>query len=430
MQALPELVAALPATERLHPEEMRRRQAILLDALFEHHAATTPEFRERVMRAGIEWSATRGFSRLQDIPPLKRRDIQNAGEGFMSSRIPPSHLPLDRVKTSGSTGEPVTIYKTAVNRLYWSAFGMRDHAWNGRNVLGRLCAIRAGIEQLVELPDWGAPANLVGPTGRCLGIPITTPVSRQVDLLDAFRPDTLLVYPNNLRALADDWKLRGHIPAGLSHIRTVGETVSDDLRQHVETVSGRPIEDSYSSQEAGPIAIQCPEGGRYHVMSEALVVEVLDDRDLPCGVGETGRVVITDLHNYASPLIRYDIGDYASVAGPCACGRTLPALGRIMGRERNLLRRLNGARHWPLVGFHSFDSVARVRQYQFVQHAIDAIELRFVTDEPLDDNQQARLVAIAAGAMGCEFRFRLTQSRTRLPIGPNGKFEEFVCRVG
>jgi phenylacetate-CoA ligase len=429
MAALPKLLAAFSATERLDAGDLRHRQETLLDALIDHHATSTPSFRLRLDAAGLLSSPLRGFDRLSQLAPLSRREIQDAGAHFISARIPPAHHPLDAVKTSGSTGEPIAITKTAINRLYWSAFALRDHAWNRRNMHRRLSVIRAGISDLVELPDWGAPANLLFRTGPCLAMPMTTPVTAQLEHLDRFSPETLLVYPNNLRALADDWIRSGEPPAGLRHIRTIGETVSEDLRQHVRLATGLRIEDSYSSQEAGPIAIQCPEGGLYHVMAEALHVEILDSLNRACAPGDTGRVVVTDLHNYASPLIRYDIADFATVAGPCSCGRTLPTLARIIGRERNLLRRRNGDRHWPLVGFHDFDKVALIRQYQIIQHTLDDIELRFVTDEPLHDAQQHHLTAIVAAALGEGFRYRLSQTRTRLQPGPNGKFEEFVCRV-
>jgi phenylacetate-CoA ligase len=189
----------------------------------------------------------------------------------------------------------------------------------------------------------------------------------------------VLAFPTNLRALADIWKARGEVPAGLRHLRAVGETVSEELRAHVEATDGLGIEDNYSSQEAGVIALQCPASGLYHVMAESLVVEVLDDDGAACAEGEVGRVVITDLHNFASPLIRYDIGDYAEVGGRCTCGRALPTLKRIRGRERNLLIKPDGTRHWPLVGFHRFAEVAPVQQYQVVQLSLEEIELKVVT---------------------------------------------------
>jgi phenylacetate-CoA ligase len=104
-------------------------------------------------------------------------------------------------------------------------------------------------------------------------------------------------------------------------------------------------------------------------------------------------------------------------------------LQRIVGRERNLLRRTDGSRHWPLVGFHLFDGVAPVRQYQFIQHELARIEFRVVTDAPLREDQERGLLEIATNALGREFKIALAQSRTRLPSGPGGKFEEFVCRL-
>ena len=55
-------------------------------------------------------------------------------------------------------------------------------------------------------------------------------------------------------------------------------------------------------------------------MAENLIVEIVDDKGAPCASGEIGRVIVTDLHNFATPLMRYDIGDYAEVAAPCLCG--------------------------------------------------------------------------------------------------------------
>ena len=104
----------------------------------------------------------------------------------------------------------------------------------------------------------------------------------------------------------------------------------------------------YSSQEFGYIALQCPDAHTYHVQSEAVYVEILDGPGGPCRPGEVGRVVISTLHNYATPLLRYEMGDYAETGGDCVCGRTLPVLNRIVGRERNMWIMPNGQRMWPV----------------------------------------------------------------------------------
>ncbi|MGE0006831.1 MAG: phenylacetate--CoA ligase family protein [Parvibaculaceae bacterium] len=421
------LLAQLDATQWLTPAELEENQARQLAVVSEHHKAHTPAFAARLKTARVSYVDT--MERLRHIEPLSRGAVQALGEQFFARQVPRHHLPLGAAKTSGSTGEPVAVRKTAVNRLFWSAFTLRDHLWNERSFSLRMSSIRANISRYVDARDWGAPVGNLFRTGQAQGIPITTDIREQLRLLRRFRPELLIVYPNNLDAFVSIWEKEGFGLAGLRHLKTIGETVSADLRRRARQTTGLEIEDNYSSQEAGTIAIQCRASGLYHVMSEALIVEVLDERWAPCREGEIGRVVVSDLHNLATPLIRYDIGDYAEVGPPCPCGRGLPTLKRILGRERNLVRLPDGSRNWPLVGFHHYDTVAPIRQYQLIQHTIDEIELRLVADEDLSREQEEQLIEIVRRSLGHPFRITITQSRERLPVGPNGKLEEFICRL-
>ena len=102
-------------------------------------------------------------------------------------------------------------------------------------------------------------------------------------------------------------------------------------------------------------------------------------------------MVLTDLHNFAMPLVRYEIGDYAEAGGPCPCGRGLPVLRRIIGRVRNMLVTASGDRLWPYFGARHILDVAPILQQQFVQKDYDLIEARFVTEAPLGAEQENRL---------------------------------------
>ena len=110
----------------------------------------------------------------------------------------------------------------------------------------------------------------------------------------------------------------------------------------------------YSAAEAGYLALQCPQQEHYHIQSESALVEVLDEAGNPCRPGETGTMVVTPLHNFAMPLIRYAIGDIAEVGAPCACGRGLPVLARLLGRVRQMLVLPSGARRYGNVGDLAF----------------------------------------------------------------------------
>ena len=120
----------------------------------------------------------------------------------------------------------------------------------------------------------------------------------------------------------------------------------------------------------------------------------------PAASAMTGRVIVTDLLNFATPLVRYDIRDYAEVGGACPCGRGLPTLKRILGRERNLVIKPDGTRNWPLVGFHQFRDIAPIQQYQFIQHDLETIEVRLVSEAPLSKAQEEQARGRDQGGAG------------------------------
>jgi len=423
------LLRRLEATQWLSPAEIAARQFQQLGLVARHAAQHSKQFRARLKAARLSPDDLATPQGLQRLPVMRRRDIQVAGAELFCSEVPKGHVPLAENRTSGSTGEPVTIKRTAVNQLDWLAMTMREHLWQGRDFSGRLAAIRANISQYGERDDWGPPASLLFRTGRSVGIPIVTDIARQFEMLRAFQPDNLLVYPSNLDALAGHARERGLSLPGLTHIRTIGETLSPRIRDEAKATFAARLSDCYSSQEAGYIALECPDSGLYHVMAETLIVEILNDAGATCRVGEVGRVTVTDLHNFATPLIRYDIGDYAEAGAACRCGRGLPTLARVLGRERNLILMPDGRRFWPLTGGRDFRDVAPVSQFQLIQHDRERIEARLVVETPLTPAQEAAVRALIEKSLDHPFKIEIVYFAERLPVGANGKFEEFVCKA-
>jgi len=423
------LMKQLEATQWLPAAEIRARQHGHVRALARHAEAHSPHFRRRLQAAGLAADELATEDGLRRLPVLRRREVQKAGDELHCDAVPPSHKPVNVTRTSGSTGEPVVVRRTSVSNLLWMAIALRDHLWHRRDFGARQASIRAHLSQPVAQASWGPPASLLHKTGPSEAMPITTDVARQAEWLQRFDPAYLLIYPNNLAALVRHCAEHGISLPGLRQVRTIGETLAPALRDSVRQVLGVEIADAYSSQEIGYIALQCPDSGLYHVMSEGVLVEVLDPEGRPCADGDVGRVTVTDLHNFATPLVRYDIGDFAEVAGPCPCGRGLPALRRILGRERNLILLPDGSRHWPLVGFARFRDVAPIQQYQLIQHSRDEIEVRLVAERELAAQEMAQLGEVIREALGHRFQLRFVQFDTEIPRGPGGKFEEFVCRA-
>jgi phenylacetate-CoA ligase len=260
-------------------------------------------------------------------------------------------------------------------------------------------------------------------------MPATTDSQALVAWLRRIQPQYLLIYPSIWRAVLDQLQDAQGLEQ-LVQVRTIGETLSDDLRRRTHALLGVPMADIYSSEELGVIAIQCPHSGLYHTMAEGLIVEVLATDNQACKVGEIGRVVVTDLLNFASPMLRYEVGDYAEVGPVCGCGRGLPTLKRVLGRERNMVKLPDGCTHWPLTGFHDFDSVANISQYQLVQKSLELIEVRLViVGAPLTDENEQALSTIISKWMKHQFQYQFVYYLGRIPKAASDKFEEFLCEI-
>jgi phenylacetate-CoA ligase len=421
------LLRELQVSERWPPAELARRQRTMLLAVARHSATFSRHFAARLRAAGLIPSALVKEGALARLPPLSRAELVSAGESLFCTHCPSSHGTPVATSTSGSTGEPVAVRRTGLCQLQWQAYGLRDHLWHDRDFAGRLAVVRANIAEPIDQPDWGQPGNLLFRTGPASARPPSRSVQELGEWLVGFDPDHLLMLPSTLAALVTELAQTGRRLSRLQSIRTLSETVHPELREATGRVLGVPIHDSYTSQEAGIMAVQCP-AGSYHV-SETILLEVLNAVGEPCAVGETGRVVITDLVNFATPLIRYEIGDYAEVGAPCACGRGLPVIRRFLGRERNLVLLPDGTRHWPVVGFHRWSEAWPVRQFQFVQLDRHTILARMSAAGRPDAVQEARLTAIIQQALGHPFDLRYEWHETPLPRGPGGKFEEFICRA-
>ena len=398
------------------PERIRQIQANQFKSLFNHHLEQSSWYKEFVKGNEV-------------IPILTKGLIQSAGDEFFAKQVPKEQLPASLVKTSGSTGEPLAIRTGTVSSMYYGIYTIREHVWNKRHIKPlKLSSSKANIREYIETDTWGSLISKFFKTGKMQAMPLTTDIHEQARFIEEFQPEILLTYPNNLRALCELW--RDDFPlTELKYIRTMGETCTDSLREFVKEVTKLEIQDIYSSQEIGTIAIQCPESGLYHTMDENLIVDILDENDNPVKEGESGRVVVTDLNNYFSPMIRYQIGDYAVRGGKCSCGRGLGTISKILGRNRNLLVHPDGRKNWPIVGFYKFMEVTNVRSFQFIQHDLENIELRVATDHDMTDEERTKFIEIGHEFMGPEFKINIVHYLGDLPPNNNGKYEDFISKI-
>ncbi|MEO3427671.1 hypothetical protein AAFN88_02360 [Pelagibius sp. CAU 1746] len=428
------LLQQLDRSQWWPPGELRRQQFRQAAALLDHAWRHVPFYRERLAGAGFHPGTALTPRVWSRIPALRRGELQQAGEALASPVVPPRHGEVHETSSSGSTGQVVTVRGTQLTQLVWEALTLRDHLSQRRDPRGRLAAIRPYPAGAADYPqgalakDWGSSASGLFPGGPCNMLNINTTAPQQAEWLLRVRPAYLLTYPSTLRELLLHCREQAITIPGLREVRTLSETLPPETRDLCREVWGLPIVDGYSCQETGLLALQCPEQEHYHVQGEAVLLEVLNEAGEACGPGEAGEVVITSLMNFAMPLIRYALGDMAEVGPPCPCGRGLPVLSRVLGRQRNTLRYPDGRRGWPMMGdiFHA--GVAGIRQYQILQHGLDDIEMKLATAAPLGAEDEAKLREWLHFRSGYPFKVRFSYA-AGIPRGPSGKFETFISRI-
>lgn len=419
----------LEATQWLPPAELRRLQLAQASALLRFAAGRSPWMGQALSAAGVDPRRPLDEASFRRLPILRRRDVLAAGDRLFCDTLPPGHAPLSETHTSGSTGEPVRAAGTALTRLMNQLHALRDHAWHERDLGGRLCAIRATAGKApapgVRAPSWAAGGEGLFRTGPFALLDIDTDLPVQARWLADHDPDYLLTYPSNLQALLDHTAREGRRPRRLKGVRTVGESVPPDLRDACRDGWGVELVDLYSSEETGYLALQCPAHEHLHVQGESVILEVLDAGGQPCKAGEVGRIVVTVLHNLATPLIRYEIGDLGALGPPCPCGRGLPVLEKVIGRTRHMVRLPGGERFWPLTGYRAYRGIhPGIRQYQVVQESLEGILVRLVADRPGTSEEEAELAEVVQRALHHPFTVRFEYVEA-IPREAGGKYLEF-----
>jgi phenylacetate-CoA ligase len=381
------------AIERLDREVVSRRSAEALERLIRHAVATVPHYRDELGRQGGIAASSLHAEDLRRFPVLSRSEVR---DGVRSGRLLSRRVPWWRrvpTSTTGSTGIPLRFFGDTRSRrprgLGWRLL----NAWAGIRDEERL--VRMTVPR--PRPSWSPhqpfrsfrrmvrfrqPRDLISIYGL-----VDDDVPGIVRALsDIGEPYSIYGISSHIYLVAREGLARDlRPPAGP---RAVVGTSEGFLTRHREAVSAFlrcPAYSRYGAYEVGGgVAQTCPDNpGVHHVVSELVIAEVVDDDLRPVAPGEPGRVLLTDLTNFAMPLIRYDIGDIAVAAAGCPCGRPWPVVGEIIGRFSDRVVTDDGASHPALelevaLFYYHTDLAKDILQYQFVQRGPGDLEILYV----------------------------------------------------
>ncbi len=408
-------------------DRMRAQQFRQLRLLIAHATSNVPHYREHLARTGVAMPEDINPETFLRWPLLDKREIQAGAAAYEASSMPAGHGEWRLVSTSGSSGEPLRAATTDAAIFVQHALVLRSQLWYGLDFRKKY-GFLSMFGESVSFPEWGPPANAVFRTGPSVQTRATDDHSAQLDWICREKPAYLKAHAFTIRAVLEESRRSGRVPEGIRAIIVFGEMLPYGTRELARELWNAALYDIYSASEVGSIAFQCPQHGGLHVQSEHVYVEILREDGTPCAPGESGRVIVTDLHNFAMPLIRYDLRDHARLAGPCPCGRGLPVLDEILGRSGQIAVDPSGRRFLGHLNLGFWTAVAPIIQRQVVQHTPSKLELRYVAHRDLSADEKSEIARNIRNTMRYDYEIAFTRM-AQIPRNAGGKFDEFVSMV-
>lgn len=391
--------------EEFQFEELRKVLRIAFESV--------PFYQRKYAEAGLQYKDIQSPSDIRRLPALERDDVKRFKNELCSTTYHGKLLPH---ATGGSTGTPVQFFRTPESYDWRTAVTARSYAWAGAMLGERILYLWGGatgrppLWQRLKLKTYHWVRNEIVIDSFHRSGDFWPEVVR---MIRSIRPTAIVSYASNIEELCLFARERGLTFSGIRGVVAAAEPVYPDLYKSVQEVLGCQLFNSYGSREFMSIAVECGSGG-FHINMENIFIESTDE-------GVSSDLLVTDLHNYGMPFIRYRVGDTGLVSQDhCACGRGLSGLAALEGKTWDRLRTPNGGTVPGVVVRHFLKDVPEVRQYQAQQIEYDRIVLRVVLLRPLCNESREFLISEFRRAFGSELRLEIEEV-SEVPRSISGK---------
>jgi phenylacetate-CoA ligase len=410
------------------PEAVRARQWQAVRAMLRHAYETVPFYRARLDGCGIRPDDLRDSYDYRRVPVLTKADVRDRGAEMISRRFSPDQLIIK--KTSGSTGVSLEIRIDEASRQWKRACTLRSDEWSGWR-FGERVAMLWGPSAYLQRGWRGRLRNAI--LERTVGL---NTLKMDEAALESFvralkrRPPSLIFgHAHSVYVLAEYARSAGRHRIRPRGIITTAMVLHAWQRRAIEESFGCPVTDRYGCEEVSLIACECERHAGLHVNADGVYVEI--ERDgAPAAPGEPGSILVTDLANRGMPILRYQVGDTGAWAGrPCPCGRGLPLLARLEGREADYVTTPAGELISGISLTENFAvQVPGIAQLQIIQEAVDRLRFRVVRGPDFGPTSQERMARLVAERFGPCVAYECDYVE-RIPPEPSGKYRFCISRV-
>jgi len=370
-------------------DELRMEQLESLRGIVGRAVKHVPFYRNRHHEYSAEGLAT--WSNFSKLPILEKESVRASPMSFINPEV----LRRERIivgKTSGTTGTPLEVKITySAFRQLWAAME-RLRTWGQVSRFDRRISFTGKVFVPLKQESTG-PFWRYDLFGKRMLLSVyhlnESNLPLYIKAIHAFSPKFIDGYPSAIGRLAQFCLDHSYSIDSLVAAFPTAETLTPAIRSTIESGLDVKVLNQYGSTEVASHIGEC-EHGNLHVSPEIGIIELLDLNGNKVSPGEVGYIVMTGLVNEAMPLIRYRIGDMAIAVDPnqtCECGRSLPLIGSVLGRDDDLVVTRDGCL-LPIMNYHVFKVAKGVKEAQLIQNKVDEFVLVVIPDpsEKLDLN--------------------------------------------
>ena len=366
----------------LKTSELKEIQVEKLKTLLTHAYQNVPFYRRLFDSVGVRPENIKNSEDLYKIPTITKSQIKNNKKDMIARNI--NLQSCVEYKTSGSTGNTLSGYLTKDDALYIRGSYERVRNENGFRMFRDTLLIMGGPHTIPNPKNkkWYGYFGI----RKIEGLNVLEPFNVQIQILKKVKPDALWGYPSAIKLLAkaiQEEKVSGISPR---LIFTNAEVLDSETRDFINSVFNNKIVDIYGAWEVCCMAWECSAHAGYHINMDTALIEFIDESGQRVKAGQKGKVVVTNLHSFAMPIIRYEIGDYAvPTYEECPCGRGGYLIKGIEGRYDDFIKLRGNKFISPPVFWQIMKCIPGVAEFQIVQEKVEEFVVYVVKTEEFSD---------------------------------------------
>lgn len=411
--------------------ELERHQLAALQKLLAHAYQNVPYWRETFARLGLTPADVRSLDDLRKLPVIDKAEIRAHKDRMIADNWRGRTWTK---ATGGSTGVPLELDYTPESYDWRVACSKRGYSWAHGCEDGKRQAYIWGVgigrqPFLKKLKEDLHHAMLGQKYFNCFEFD----GARMADCLSElkrYRPEYIVGYTNPLYEFAKFVEKDGGPGFAPKAVISAAEKLHPFQREKIQAVFKCAAFNTYGCREFMLIGAECEKHEGLHLSMENLLVEIIKEDGSPARPGETGDIVVTDLHNFGMPFIRYRIGDIGILSEkPCSCGRGLIMLKDVLGRSLDIIRTPDGkvvpGEFFP----HLMKEFKGIERFQVVQDRLDHLEIKVVKNAAFSDAElrflQEEIRKVTGAGLRTDYSFV-----DDIPLTRTGKFRVTVSQIG